>query len=287
MSIQSIYSLGINPNGINRRYDRISFISFQYYESSLQGCIPDSQSVQSPHSGEEPKMFGKNLTAIKDDLALLSLNIQRMEGMEDAAKTAAINHLQETIGLLRFGGQRAAPKKIKLEEGVVVEPAPVVNHDDALFNSTGHEDVVTKLYNGLKPACDICGADFASVGVLSSHVKNDHGNNESVGVSTAKFYNGLTPTCEVCGATFATVGELSTHVKTCHRGNQNPEEEDFICLRCKQPFSSRAILESHTKNPANCEKILKIRERLRERQTGSSSDISSSSCTSSRVGNLL
>ena len=173
-------------------------------------------------------MFGKNLTAIKDELVLLSLNIQRMEGLEDAAKTAAISHLQETIGLLRFGGQRAAPKKIKLEEGVAVEP--VVNQDNTLFNSTVHEDVVEKLYNGLKPACDICGADFASVGVLSAHVKNDHGNKEYVGISTAKLYNGLTPTCEVCGATFATVGELSTHVKTCHGGNQNPQEGDFICF---------------------------------------------------------
>ena len=217
-------------------------------------------------------MFGKNLTSIKDDLALLSLNIQRMEGLEDAAKTAAISHLQKTLGLLRFGDQRAAPKKIKLEEGVVLEPATVVNQDDALFSSTVHEDVVAKLYNGLKPVCDICGADFASVGVLSAHVKNYHGNKEYVGVSTAKLYNGLTPTCEVCGATFATVGELSTHVKTCHGGNQNPQEGDFICLRCNQPFSSRAILESHTKNPANCEKILKIRERLRERQTDSTSD---------------
>ena len=47
-------------------------------------------------------------------------------------------------------------------------------------------------------------------------------------------------------------------------------DEKFKCPKCEQVFSSRQSIENHNKNSSHCEKIMKIRERLRLRQLASS-----------------
>ena len=82
----------------------------------------------------EVRMPTKKLLEIKSDLAILGGVIQ---GLDAAARTEAILHLQETVELLRLGHEaqveaRSPPKKIKLDE---TGAEPSASGDEWLINT--------------------------------------------------------------------------------------------------------------------------------------------------------
>ena len=327
-------------------------------------------------------MLSKSLEEVKSDISLLTQDIYTLD---DISRTAALSHLNETIGLLRMGSATddtaeslSPPKKIKLEEDDSLENSAasavewLINTDtfmdevdskieeDAvkLENEIEQESVAEKLYNGVKPTCNLCGMVFINVGSLDAHCKNNHEDfqQQQQHLDHPKLQKDMEGhmsniKCEICDVTFSRhanlrrhkervnhknkvralmvsqedIGSYSTeltpenkvysdahnntyntfmdmeaswdtenfqiasnyessgnfntdetlgysHIETHSKEMQNNPDE-YKCLKCEQPFNSSNNLEYHNKNPINCEKILKIRLKLRNRLLTSSNNL--------------
>ena len=168
--------------------------------------------------------------------------------------------------------------------------------EEATKTDDNDEEIIsfTKfLYRGMIPTCQICSSTFITVGALDSHMKANHADikqektfiNELENVE--EIVNELEPakTIDLVADENAASVSVQTSLEmddsgfyNCHetgcvsrftnkkslKNHFNIHTDRFKCSGCQQPFMSNFFLKSHKKNPINCEKILRIREKLRQ-----------------------
>ena len=186
-----------------------------------------SPDLRSFHSQVTNRMEAQNYQVYITQLDLLTLAIDRLE---DSAKVKVVQHMQESLDLLKLGSShlfgetpssRASvtqAKKRKLDiECETSEARPKVKEemiqpDDELLltenNSDGMETETVQEYRQIEESV----IDQASIDQKEEAVKEK--------------YVGLIPTCTDCDAKFMSLGALDKHMKT--HENVRPMDEDWM-----------------------------------------------------------
>ena len=135
-------------------------------------------------------MFVKSLEEIKTDIDILSLDI---ENLDDVSKVQIVQHLEETLNILKLGSSLDfgnPSKKIKMETSEKVDNGTQTDIQGEMLLKEEYveekhvpiidEDYVKELYNGIIPTCHECEAQFPSIGALDKHSKIHNTNSASV-----------------------------------------------------------------------------------------------------------
>ena len=179
----------------------------------------------------------RSLEEIKVEFDLVCLDI---ESLDDKEKVIAINHLEESLNILKLGN----PLKL--------EPAEV----------EGPKRKFQNLYNGLVPTCEVCDIKFPTLGSLDNHMTKSHQSLPSSqkpkksrvdvkieGLSAMKGEPSIKRENTAGDETYQQCGDRLTPDRVTHTSK-------LECDRCKHRFSEQRKLRNHLKNKENCKKFL-------------------------------
>merc|ERR1712126_152796 len=211
----------------------------------------------------EVKMPFKSLEEFKTDIDILSLDV---ENLDDESKVQVVQHLEETSNILKLGssldfGNPAPTKRMKLETIEMVNSSSQTDIPGEMLLKEEYieekyvpiidEDYVKKLYNGIIPNCNECEVQFPSIGALDKHSKSHSKSTDvqdEVKVEPVTISDKLP--CISCGKLWPSKRSLNDHMIS--------HTDRHRCLTCLHGFSRKSDLKTHSKNPENCTKYLKI-----------------------------
>ena len=188
-----------------------------------------------------------NIENFKTQIDVLGLSI---DSLDDDPRAELIQHLEETLSLLKLGSQARAnsTKKLKLESDHADTDTKVKVEDVrvpvSVVPTIVDEESVRMQYEGLIPMCAQCDAKFPSLGALDKHTKI-HDVKQEVKLETN---DGGLFKCTKCTKAFMSKKSLTRH-KYIHNLKHQ-------CTTCGKGFHENRDLLVHTKNGENCMKYL-------------------------------
>ena len=180
----------------------------------------------------------RSLEEIKVEFDLVCLDI---ESLDDREKVIAINHLEESLNILKLGNS------------LKPEPAEV----------GGPKRKFQNLYNGLVPTCEVCDMKFPTLGSLDNHMTKSH---QSLPPSQKPKKSRVDVKMESLSAMKSSIKRENTAGdETYQCGDRlTPDRvahtSKYQCDRCKHRFSEQRKLRNHLKNKENCKKFLRTQK---------------------------
>ena len=188
-----------------------------------------------------------NIENLKTQIDVLGLSI---DSLDEDPRAELIQHLEETLSLLKLGSQARAntAKKLKLESDHAEAETKVKVEDVgvpvSVVPTIVDEESVRMQYEGLIPMCAQCDAKFPSLGALDKHTKIHDVKHEV----KLEANDGGPFKCTECTKAFMSKKSLTRH-KYIHNLKHQ-------CTTCGKGFHENRDLLVHTKNKENCMKYL-------------------------------